>query len=266
RRWPPVPTPTAGVFFLSALVVVSTLVVLTELRGVSARVDRIEQQRRDAEARAARALRLANDRHATRHFEWLRHPADELGVFVPVLLGAGALLSGLAYLIERIAGAVATSTVDRKTARLLAPDLPLHPIDISPESTRPVNGSRRAVASLATAAAVSACIGGAVLLMMVLTQNRADLATGMGSTTVVLQIQQRRSTRSVDEVATALWIACRSRLPSDVALVSVQVGRQDRVHVLLNRATGEFARRRLVGCMEDATLDRVQATVLNVGS
>ncbi len=254
----------AGVFFLSALVVVSTLVVLGELRGLSQRVDRAEQQRREAEVRAARALRLANDRRAVRHFEWLQRPPDRLGVFVPVLLGAGALLSGLAYLIERLAGAVAVASVDRPTARMLAPDLPLDPLAVPGATTPRADGGRSAAAGLATLAAVGVIVAGAVLVMMTLTQDRADPVAGAGSTTVDLQVAQRRSTRSMEEVATALWIACRSRLPRNVSLVGVDPGAAGRVAVRLDRPTGQFARRRLVGCLEDATIDRVQATVVAV--
>jgi xanthosine utilization system XapX-like protein len=43
-------------------------------------------------------------------FEWLSRP-DQMNVFVPVLLGAGVVLSGLAWLVERLA---------RLTARPLA--------------------------------------------------------------------------------------------------------------------------------------------------
>jgi len=253
----------AGVFFLSALVVVSTLVVLGELRNLAQRVERAEQQRQDAEVRAARALRLAGDRRAARHFDWLRRPPGQLGVFVPVLLGAGALLSGLAYLIERLAGAVAVSTVDRPAARMLAAELPLDPSTVvAPQR----NGPRRTAAGLATAAAVGVVVAGGVLVLMSLTQDRTDPVAGVGSTSLVLEIAQRRSTRAVEDVATALWVACRSRVPRNVTLRRVARMRAgSQVEMLLDRPTGEFARRRLVGCIEDATLDRVQATVVSVG-
>jgi hypothetical protein len=40
--------------------------------------------------------------NASRHFAWLRQP-QQLNVFVPVLLGAGIVASGIGWLIERIA-------------------------------------------------------------------------------------------------------------------------------------------------------------------
>ncbi len=51
-------------------------------------------------------------------FRWLE--PDSLGVFVPVLLGVGAILSALAYVVERLA-AVATSGTPRTSHDRLAP-------------------------------------------------------------------------------------------------------------------------------------------------
>lgn len=53
-----------------------------------------------------------------RPFAWL-DPADRLSVFVPVLLGAGVLLSGVAWLVERIARLAGGSTLDRRLAMRL---------------------------------------------------------------------------------------------------------------------------------------------------
>jgi hypothetical protein len=255
----------AGVFFLSALVVVSTLVLLAAVRRLGSRLEEAEAERRRAEARAARALRRASTERAGRHFEWLREPPDRLGVFVPVLLGAGALLSGLAYLNERLAGAVASSTVDRTTVRLLAPDLPLGP---TPPAPPPVRSSERTgtAAALATVAAVAVAVTGIVVVLMALTQNRADLPSGAGTTTLELSLVQRRPARPAMEVGTALAVACRSRLSGGTDLAALASGGTDRVTLVVDHPLGEFTRRRLVGCLEDATLDRVQATVVTLRS
>jgi hypothetical protein len=53
-----------------------------------------------------------------RPFAWL-DPADRLSVFVPVLLGAGVLLSGVAWLVERIARLAGGATLDRRLAMRL---------------------------------------------------------------------------------------------------------------------------------------------------
>jgi hypothetical protein len=55
---------------------------------------------------------------ARRPFAWLG-PADRMSVFVPVLLGAGVLLSGIAWVVERIARLAGGSTLDRRLAARL---------------------------------------------------------------------------------------------------------------------------------------------------
>lgn len=255
----------AGIFFLGALVVVSTLAVLDAVRRLSTRLDRVEQRERAAAARAARTVRRANDERAGRHFDWLREPPDRLGVFVPVLLGTGALLSGLAYLIERAAGAVASTTVDRRTAGLLAPDLPLGPEPVPPPDTSREGARRRtAVAAAATAVGTLGAIGVIVVVLMVFTQSRPDPEDVPRSTTIELQLRQRHSDRPIDEVATALWIGCRGRVSREVAMRSTTVDPPDRAVLVLDGPIGPLDRRRLVGCLQDAELDRWLATVRSV--
>ena len=60
---------------------------------------------------------LAATRPAGRdHFAWLR-PNDRFGVFVPVLMGAGVVMSGLAWLVERLARMTAGPVLERRLAR-----------------------------------------------------------------------------------------------------------------------------------------------------
>ena len=54
------------------------------------------------------------------HFAWLSPEREELGVFVPVLMGAGVVLSGVAWLVERLAGASATPALERGLAGRLS--------------------------------------------------------------------------------------------------------------------------------------------------
>lgn len=53
-----------------------------------------------------------------RPFAWL-DPADRLSVFVPVLLGAGVVLSGVAWLVERIARLTGGTSLERGLASRL---------------------------------------------------------------------------------------------------------------------------------------------------
>jgi hypothetical protein len=52
-------------------------------------------------------------------FAWLRREPDQLSVFVPILLGAGVMLSGLAWIVERVARFTAGPTIERVLAKRL---------------------------------------------------------------------------------------------------------------------------------------------------
>lgn len=53
------------------------------------------------------------------HFAWLR-PRDGAPVFIPVLLGAGVLVSAVAFLVERLAAATGGRAMERGLAQDLA--------------------------------------------------------------------------------------------------------------------------------------------------
>lgn len=91
------------------------------------RLRRVEHQLQAAAAEAERRrldLLRASAPPARTGFAWLVR-GDRVGVFVPVLLGAGVLLSGLAWVVERVARATAGRAAERGLAgRLAALDLP----------------------------------------------------------------------------------------------------------------------------------------------
>jgi hypothetical protein len=83
------------------------------------------QRPRDGEHVVAAVLReTPAGYHDT--FRWLRSSSDGLPVFIPLLLGAGVLMSGVAWVMERVAGAVYGGRIDaslaRSAARLVPPD------------------------------------------------------------------------------------------------------------------------------------------------
>ena len=83
-------------------------------------------QRPGAPAPAGRHDRIIARLHgaesapATPVFAWLRPDPRNTNVFVPLLMGAGLVLSGLAWVVERLARATAGLTSDRVVARRLA--------------------------------------------------------------------------------------------------------------------------------------------------
>ena len=59
-------------------------------------------------------------------FAWLSRP-EHMNVFVPVLMGAGVLMSGLAWVVERVARATVSPVAERGlAARLDGLELPAH--------------------------------------------------------------------------------------------------------------------------------------------
>jgi hypothetical protein len=108
----------AGVFFLAIEAAIGVLVVL-------GRIDRLER-RLESEGRLASHRRTVDVLHSNAppqadRFAWLdpKRSPNQLNVFVPILLGAGVLLSGAAWLIERAARMFATPTLERGLATQL---------------------------------------------------------------------------------------------------------------------------------------------------
>src|SRR3954453_6231213 len=75
---------------------------------------------REVDPEVLARLRSAREAESSHPFAWLTPRMDRTSVFVPVLLGAGVLLSGLACLVERIAARTAGPVVDRNLAAALS--------------------------------------------------------------------------------------------------------------------------------------------------
>jgi hypothetical protein len=121
-----------GVLFLAALVSLGTALVLRRLGRLERRLREQQPPARSAGPDPRARLREAPvDRPA---FRWL-HPgaADRTHIFIPVLLGGGVLVSGVAWLVERIAGSAARSGVEEELAgelrQIAFPGTPLAPPD-----------------------------------------------------------------------------------------------------------------------------------------
>ena len=84
---------------------------------------RLDHAALDAEQRRMQILRATAPAPRT-GFKWLMRP-EHSNVFIPVLLGAGAVLSGLAWIVERVAKATAGRAGEHGLARQLGElDLP----------------------------------------------------------------------------------------------------------------------------------------------
>ena len=106
----------SAVIFLAAEIAVLGWLLSRKLDALGHEVDAIG---RDLEAirtrRIAGHLDAARDRPST-VFEWLRPDPGRTRVFIPVLLGAGLVFAGLAWVVERVARMTAGRMSDRALA------------------------------------------------------------------------------------------------------------------------------------------------------
>lgn len=105
----------SAAIFIAAELGLMAWLLADRLRRVERRLDLATV---DAERRRLEVIRSAAPPTRTR-FAWLARP-EGMGVFIPVLLGAGALLSGLAWIVERLARATAGRAAESGLASQLA--------------------------------------------------------------------------------------------------------------------------------------------------
>lgn len=106
----------SGIIFLAAEIGLLGAAVLDRLSRVGRRLDELDPHRRPTDERVLRRLR----EHAPeppKPFAWM--DGSRTSVFVPALLGAGAVLSALAWVVDRIARATAAPAMEEGLARRL---------------------------------------------------------------------------------------------------------------------------------------------------
>ncbi len=100
-----------------------------------------------------------------------------------------------------------------------------------------------------------------VMTLADLTQNRPDAVVEDSSTTVEFDVATRRYSGSDVMAAQSLWAVCQSTVSGEKTAVT-EVG--DHFTVTVSPAFGENGRKRLTGCFEDATVDRVMGHVVDL--
>ena len=110
----------AGTFTLIAEVALATSLILDRLAKMPSAAAATPST---AEREDRFAARLGGAREHRDHFAWMRDPS-RVGVFVPLLMGAGVLMSGLAWLVERVSSRSSGRIADRRLARRIARVLP----------------------------------------------------------------------------------------------------------------------------------------------
>lgn len=104
--------------FLAAEIAVAAAILLRRLDALARSSDRRGTPRGGADPAVLAALREAPA--APTPFRWLGVHPERTSVFIPVLLGAGVVVAGVAWLVERLAGATARPGVDHGLAEDLS--------------------------------------------------------------------------------------------------------------------------------------------------
>jgi hypothetical protein len=97
-----------------------------------------------------------------------------------------------------------------------------------------------------------------------LTQNRPDPRVEGTTTVVEFDVATRRYNGTDATAAHALWAVCAATVSGETT-GPVAAGADD-FSVSITPAIGENGRKRLLGCLQDGTLDRVQGHVQSVST
>ena len=95
-----------------------------------------------------------------------------------------------------------------------------------------------------------------------LTQTRPDHPVA-DSMEIVFDVSTRNPRRPALQAAQGLWGACQGTIYRGTGAGDVAVDGQ-RARVVVHPALGDHGRRRLRGCLEDVTVDRVKAHVVHM--
>lgn len=96
-----------------------------------------------------------------------------------------------------------------------------------------------------------------------LTQDRPDRVQPGSRSEIVLEVSARDRTGSNLLAAQGLWGACQGNVWQRLAEPGVVQLAEGRFRLTTEPAVGEHSWRRLQGCLEDATLDRVKGHVVS---
>jgi hypothetical protein len=254
----------AGIFFVAAEVAIAATAILRRLKAIEARLDASAPDPRVV----ARIREAAPEPRPP--FAWLEEQARSTNVFVPVLLGAGVILSVLAAGLERLGAASAVPVLEdrlaRRLGRLSLPDGGLLGASaVAPTITRldhqpPAPRLDRLAVRGFAVLAVALLLVSSIDLLADWTQDRPDPPV-TGSVAVTLEVSRRFTGRDPVLTAEALFVACRHTIGDRARADVTRTASPDRVILLVRPAFGEHAQRRFVGCLEDAVFPRIWADV-----
>lgn len=254
----------SGVLFVATEVLVVGRVILQRLRTLDQRLDELTTSER------TRVRLVANRVEARDRFAWLRDATTRTNVFLPVLLGAGVLASAAAWAVETVARRTARPALERSLAGSLTTlSFPVAGF-VGPEPARPRTratlplGWRRGALIMA-GAAVAGTVAAGIDLVADATQTRPDRLDRGATTIIDLRFRGERALGDPTRHAADLVQFCASQtfLREIPALAVVDLAPAG-ARVVLGADLGERGTIRFRGCLEDTTLDRIQASVESV--
>ncbi|MFF1678701.1 hypothetical protein ACFVYG_22010 [Streptomyces sp. NPDC058256] len=277
-----------GVLLLVVEVMLLGIVLLGRLSRIEERIEErmrdTDRRQEDAPARPHRQdssgrsrqedvlARLRQREPSNDRFRWLDDPSSHSYVFVPVLMVTGVLLSGLAWLVQRIASVTARPSAERRLAGrlaiLAAPDAAGNTDldDLPPIGAR--RDRRRTVRLVAAGVVGVVLLAALVGALAELTQTREEHGNDSEATSVLVRIDMRGKDMSAERgtlAAHQLWERCRDS--TSVPLSRATLGSLgDGLYAgVVRPALTDHDRMRLTGCLEDASLDRTHLTVVGIG-
>ena len=252
----------AGVLFVAAEVALAAAAILDRLRSIEARLKEGAGRAAPAQGTLATLARIEEAQPDARtNFDWLTKRGSEMSVFVPLLLGAGVVLSAMAWVVERVARVTAGPALAHGLALRLAP-LSL-PAGVFAGAPAPPARHRSLLPHALVAAMAIAVATIGLDALADATQNRPDAKVPGTASSVVLAVHPG-SARGPVSATRALWGACTTQVGGEYSLLGVTPMGGDQVQLLVSPQIGKYAERRLRGCFGDAVTDRIQATVRSV--
>lgn len=267
-----------GVLLLVVEVMLFGLMALGRLNRIEERLRDTDRRQRELDAHTEDVLTRLREpavaREETR-FRWLEDPAERSYVFVPVLLVAGVVLSGLAWVVQKVASATARPAERRLAGRLAvlaapdpaAPDGPDDPDDDLPPLGAGTSRGRTARLTSVTVGC-AALVAALVVGLADLTQTREDEDNESEATSVVVQVDLRGTDLSAARRALAaqqIWQTCRDSTAVPLRYATLGELGDGMFAGVVRPALTEHDLMRLRGCLEDATLERAHLTVVAVG-
>jgi hypothetical protein len=251
----------AGVLFVGAEIALASAAILDRLRAIESRLQAGAAVAPGADGpETLGRLREAQPEPRT-NFDWLTRQSGEMSVFVPLLLGAGVVLSGMAWIVERLARATAGPVLERGLSVRLAP-LSM-PAGVFAGAPAPVARHRSFVPHVVAGVLAIGLATAGLDALADATQNRPDAKVAGTASSVILHVNPG-SARGPLAATQALWGACTTQVGGEYHLLGVTDLGGDQVQLVVEPRVGKYAERRLRGCFGDAVTDRIQASVQSV--